>query len=195
MKRRAFVASTVGTGLMLSPLGAIVAAPALSKTPADYEGPYYPLGKRHRSNDLILGPARSDILNITGRLVTTENRGLSKHRVEIWQTDSLGRYRHPRDRKGGERWKDFLYWGESISNSEGSFSFRTYLPGAYGRRPAHIHYKIWNGDTLLLISQLYFRQTGGTQGASKQPQLRDLQTASLSLVKENLYECPLRIVI
>ena len=65
-------------------------------------------------------------------------------------------------------------------DERGAFEFYTLVPGYYGGRPAHIHYKIWRGDNQVLTSQIYFRQRGGTKGKS---QLRTGTTQIVSLDK------------
>lgn len=187
MKRRRFISSAVTAGLAASPIAAALSAgQTLSRTPQDYEGPFYPVGPRHRTNDLIRGAPRQAVLELSGRVISVDGDALAETLIDVWHTDPLGRYQHPRDTSPGERWSDFLYYGEARADTNGEFSFRTYLPGAYGRRPAHIHYKVWQGDRQLLTSQMYFSQTGGTQGASKNAAKADLQTIQLTMNNESL---------
>ncbi|MBT8098096.1 MAG: intradiol ring-cleavage dioxygenase [Gammaproteobacteria bacterium] len=185
MERRGFIRSALTAGLVASPLGAALgAARTLPKTPSDYEGPYYPVGPRHQTNDLVIGTPRQAIFNFAGRVVSVNGEPRAAVLVDIWHTDPLGRYRHPRDSAPGERWEDFLYYGEAVTDTDGQFHFRTYLPGAYGRRPAHIHYKVWQDKRELLTSQVYFSQTGGTRGASQNASKADLQTIQLDSVDD-----------
>lgn len=180
MKRRHFLQTGAAFSLATSPVGQLLASGnPLQRTPSDYEGPYYPVGSRNHSNNLVIGEPRARILSFRGQVVDLEGTPLSGVLIDIWHADPLGRYRHPRDRSAGERWDDFLYWGESLSSDSGEFEFRTYIPGDYGRRPAHIHYKVWQGDTRLLTSQVYFAELGGTRGASRSESATDLQTVSL----------------
>lgn len=195
MKRRRFLLTTAAAGLAASPLGCVLAQDGtLRPTPRDYEGPYYPVGPRHRTNNLITGRPRDTVLNFRGRVVDVNGEPLDSVLVDIWHTDPLGRYRHPRDRTSGERWPDFLYWAETPTNSDGSFSFRTYVPGAYGSRPAHIHYKIWRKRRRLLTSQMYFRELGGTRGASRSPSRSEQQTVALEESDDGL-QCFLQVVV
>ncbi|MEM7252728.1 MAG: intradiol ring-cleavage dioxygenase [Pseudomonadota bacterium] len=177
MKRREFVQSTlVGTAAVS---GVAPAQTRLSATPSDYEGPFYRRGPRQRESDLIVGAPRAPLLRWIGRLLDRAGKPIVDAHIEIWQTDPLGRYDHPDDSSPGARWTDFRYWGESQSADSGRFRFRTYVPGAYGGRPAHIHFKVWRNDQVTLTSQVYFRQLGGTQGASRHRRGADLQTANL----------------
>lgn len=195
MKRREFVRTSMFASLAAMPITrALAAGETLPLTPRDYEGPYYPVGDRNRTNDLIDGDARRDILMFRGRVVVTDGRPIARALVDVWQADSLGRYKHPRDRTPGERWNDFLYWGETWTGVEGDFEFRTYVPGDYGNRPAHIHFKIWKDRQRLLTSQVYFKQTGGARGASRNPSSADLQTVSLE-PEGDAFSCYLQVVV
>lgn len=181
IKRRRFLQSAAAAGLSVIPLGrALGADETLRRTPRDYEGPYYPVGPRNHTNELIIGEPREKILTLRGQVVDIHGDPYKGVLVDIWHTDPLGRYKHPKDSSAGERWDDFLYWGEARSDEDGGFEFRTYIPGAYGRRPAHIHYKVWQGDERLLTSQIYFKELGGARDASRSSSLSDLQTVTLA---------------
>lgn len=196
MKRRQFVHSTLTAGLVATSLGRVVAeTPTLAKTPWDYEGPYYPKGPRHRANDLIRAKPRDQVLQFRGRVVNTAGQSVPNALIDLWQTDRLGRYKHPGDQSPGPRWDDFLYWGESTTNEDGHFEFRTYVPGAYGGRPAHIHYKVWANQQLLLTSQVYFAELGGTKGKSRFPQDGERQTTHLTEMKDGTLETDFQVVV
>ena len=195
MKRRDFVNSAIVTGLASTPLGnAIASQGTLPRTPGDYEGPYYPVGERHRTTDLLVGEPRETVLHFRGEVVDVHGDPHAGVLVDIWHADPLGRYDHPRDRSPGERWEEFLYWGEAATDNDGKFEFRTYVPGEYGRRPAHIHYKVWRDRTHLLTSQVYFSQLGGARDAARSKSNSDLQTVDLE-PSGNAVSCHLRVVI
>ena len=195
MKRREFVRSSMMASLAAMPFTqALAAGETLPPTPRDYEGPYYPVGDRNRTNDLIVGEPRQQTLMFRGRVVDVDGRPLARALVDIWQADSSGRYKHPRDQTAGERWDEFLYWGETSTGVDGSFEFRTYLPGDYGNRPAHIHFKVWRDRQRLLTSQMYFEQTGGARGASRNAAAAELQTVSLKDEGDDL-SCYLQVVV
>ena len=194
MQRRHFLQTTTAAALAVSPVAFLLADTGeLPRTPRDYEGPFYPAGPRNRTNDLV-GEPRQAVLHLGGEVVAPDRTAYRGVRVEIWQTDPLGRYKHPRDPNDGGRWPDFLYWGEALTDDDGRFDFRTYVPGAYGRRPAHIHYKVWDGKRRLLTSQLYFHETGGTRGASRDPSRGELQTVALESQRDSLVSF-LRVVV
>lgn len=195
MKRRHFLKTTTATVLAVSPVAFLLADNGeLSRTPRDYEGPYYPVGPRNPTNDLVRGEPRDTILSFNGQVLSPAGGAYRAVRIEIWQTDPLGRYKHPRDPNDGEPWSDFLYWGEAVTDDDGRFGFRTYVPGAYGRRPAHIHYKVWQHERRLLTSQVYFHETGGTRGESRDPSRGDLQTVTFEPARDGLVSF-LRVVV
>lgn len=205
MKRRDFVNSTVSFLSLfgLSSLGAMGAdaLPPLTKTPSDYEGPYYPVGSREKdSNNLriVQGSGQrpsGELLTVEGELLLADGSPVSGAVIDIWQTDPESRYKHPQDPNPGERRDDFSYWGKATTDSLGHFQFLTLVPGQYGRRPAHIHYKVWQGDSHLLTSQLYFRQRGGTRGESRSSRGDELQLADLIALAEGEFSTRMRVVI
>ena len=129
-----------------------------TKTPADYAGPFYPVTKQQDiDNDLVhvqgqTGIAKGDILNLSGMVVNTRGEAQQNLIIEIWQTDPDGKYNHPGDSTPGERDPNFQYWGAAITDTDGTFIFKTIVPGSYEPRPAHIHYKILQDRKVILTS-------------------------------------------
>lgn len=133
-------------------------------------------------------------LHFAGEVVAPTGEPISDATIDIWHTDPEGRYKHPRDRGKGERHGDFGYFGLTDANERGAFEFYTLVPGHYGGRPAHIHYKVWRGDKPVLTSQIYFRQHGGTQGKS-QTQTGTAQVVSLDEGVDTDFRIFYRIVV
>jgi protocatechuate 3,4-dioxygenase beta subunit len=167
----------------------------LVRTPRDYEGPYYPVGSRNKTNDLVVGDVHNTVLNFSGQVVNARGEPLVNTLFDFWQADPLGHYNHPNDRSAGERWDDFLYWGETLTDAQGKFEFRTYVPGDYGSRPPHIHFKLWSEDKVLLTSQVYFAKLGGARGASLSRDADQRQTVNLHDGSDNSVKASLRIVV
>jgi protocatechuate 3,4-dioxygenase beta subunit len=173
----------------------------LIKTPADYEGPFYPVTQQQDvDNDLTqvkgqAGVAAGDILNLSGMVMSTGGEPLAGVIIEIWQTDPQGRYKHPGDSTPGERDPYFQYWGAAITDTDGTFFFRTLIPGAYNPRPAHIHYKVLQGGKIILTSQIYFI---GSDERVKIPSMTSqikLQTIDLKPTANGEFEAFFRIVL
>ncbi len=171
------------------------------KTPADYEGPFYPVTRQHDiDNDLIhvkgqIGVARGDILKLSGVVLNTGGEAQQNLTIEIWQTDPQGRYKHPGDSTPGERDPNFQYWGATTTDADGTFFFKTILPGAYEPRPAHIHYKVLQEGKVILTSQIYFIEPSeGTRLPSMTSKI-ELQTVDLKPIKDGEFEAFFRIVL
>ena len=196
MKRRDVIQTAVAVGLLGPGAWLAAAEQRLTRTPRDFAGPFYPTGKRHRTNDLIVGTPRTDVLDLRGTLLDPLGTPIAGALIDIWQADPEGRYRHPRDTRRGERWDEFLYWGEATTGADGSFGFRTYVPGAYASRPAaHIHYKVWFQRQLLLTSQIYFEELGGPQGLAWSDAAATLQTTSLRRIDNTGFAAEVRIIV
>ena len=196
MNRRLFVRALAAAGVLANPwITARADGDDLARTPRDYEGPYYPVGGRNRTSDLIIGEPRDQVLNFTGQVVDTSGNPVANALFDCWQADPLGRYKHPRDRSAGARWDEFLYWGEATTDADGRFAVRTYVPGDYGNRPAHIHYKIWSKKKTVLTSQVYFAELGGPRGAARSSDAVNRQTVSLRDASDGTATASLQIVV
>jgi protocatechuate 3,4-dioxygenase beta subunit len=173
----------------------------LVKTPADYEGPFYPVTRQQDiDNDLIhvrgqSGVAKGDILNLSGVVVNTRGEAQENLIIEIWQTDPQGRYRHPGDATPGERDPNFQYWGAAITAADGSFFFKTIIPGAYEPRPAHIHYKVLQAGKVILTSQIYFMEPSARNKNPAMTSQIEMQIADLKPTAAGEFEAFFRIVI
>jgi protocatechuate 3,4-dioxygenase beta subunit len=183
-------------------LQVISAQEKLVSTPADYEGPFYPINRQNdEDNDLIhvagsSQTAEGDILNLTGIVVNTRGEPQKNVTVEIWQTDPQGRYNDPRDKSPGRRDPNFQYWGKALTGVDGTFSFKTLLPGYYPPRPAHIHFKVWVGNALQLTSQMYFINHPAKKGVAQQiPGRYELQVIELKERKSEEYDGFFKIIL
>jgi hypothetical protein len=82
--------------------------------------------------------------------------------VEIWQTDASGIYDHPGDPSTGRRDTTFQFYGQSVAGADGTYLFRTVLPGRYEPRPRHIHVRVKLDGTTALTTQFYFEEDRGS---------------------------------
>ena len=152
-------------------------------TPAQQEGPYYPVEfLPDRDSDLtqVAGQAQvaeGELLLLSGRVLRASGGPVENATVEVWQTDSGGAYMHPRDPATAERDLNFQFYGEALTAADGSYSFRTILPGQYEPRPRHIHFKVKLDGNTLLTSQFYF---SGYEGA---PPLTQPEMLNVNLTK------------
>lgn len=131
-------------------------------TPAQMEGPYYPVAKPDdRDNDLVnlagaAGQPEGEVLAFGGLVLDANGMPVPGAVVEIWQTDASGVYLHPDDPGTAGRDPNFQFYGEAVAEPDGSYSFRTIMPGRYEPRPRHIHIKVRLDGQVLLTTQFYF---------------------------------------
>jgi protocatechuate 3,4-dioxygenase, beta subunit len=101
---------------------------------------------------------------VHGKLMDENARPIPGKLIEVWQANAGGRYRHKKDGYTAPLDPNFGGCGRCITGEDGSYSFRTILPGAYpwpnggnDWRPAHIHFSIFgDGFAQRLITQMYF---------------------------------------
>lgn len=141
-------------------------------TPAQTEGPYYPVQKpAEQDNDLTViagatGAPAGELLAFSGQLYDAAGQPVAGAVIEIWQADANGIYLHPQDPKASQRDPNFQSYGETTTAADGSYRFKTILPGLYEPRPRHIHVKVKLNGQELLTTQFYFDidETLTTQG-------------------------------
>ena len=120
-------------------------AEALSLTPKQTEGPFYPVDlPLDTDNDLIvlndgLTPALGSITHLSGRVTDAKGDPIRNALVEIWQVDHHGVYLHKGSDGGDKRDKNFQGFGRFLTGSTGEYYFRTIKPVAYPGRTPHIH--------------------------------------------------------
>lgn len=134
------------------------AALARRPTPAQTEGPFYPV---ELPKDMDFDLLRNGSLQYThgrpawveGTVSDLQGRPLAGAQVEIWQCDDAGHYHHPGDGNRADR--AFQGFGRVAADSAGAWRFRTIRPAPYGARTPHIHFKVRLGARELLTTQLY----------------------------------------
>lgn len=121
-------------------------------------------------NDLILNfaqPGESAIgprIIVHGRVLDENARPVPGALLEFWQANAGGRYRHKKEGYLAPLDPNFGGCGRTITAEDGSYEFRTIMPGPYpwpngvnDWRPAHIHFSLFgHGFAQRLITQMYF---------------------------------------
>ncbi len=138
-------------------------AEALSLTPRQTEGPFYPDHlPLDTDNDLLLindatTPAVGEITHLHGTVRDASGNPVPNAVVEIWQVDSGGAYIHSKDGglTGPKRDDHFQGFGRFLTNRKGEYYFRTIKPVAYGPRTPHIHMAVYHGSGRVLTTQCY----------------------------------------
>ncbi len=156
------------------------AAAALALTPSQGRGPFYPLSlPLDRDNDLTIvdgqiGSAAGTVTHLGGRLSDRSGRPQSGALVEIWQANAFGRYHHPGDDSPTPIDPNFQGYGQTVTDAEGLYRFRTIRPAPYPGRTPHIHFAIKTRSAESLVTQMYFagepgNDRDGLLGAVRDP--------------------------
>lgn len=91
--------------------------------------------------------AKGEAIEITGRVTQADGAPLDNLVIEIWQADAAGIYSDEADPRHREADPAFFGWGRAATGKDGTYRFRTVLPGARDARAPHI-------NLLLLFSGL-----------------------------------------
>ncbi|MGE5153885.1 MAG: intradiol ring-cleavage dioxygenase [Bdellovibrio bacteriovorus] len=157
MKRRDLLAAVLGA----STLAPVTALGALSPTPPQGRGPFYPDRlPLDRDNDLVQVDghpdlAQGEITDLSGRVLDATGKPLAGALVEIWQCDANGRYLHRGDRGGRPRDPGFQGYGRFETGHDGGYRFRTIKPVPYPGRAPHIHFAVRAAGHPPLVTQMY----------------------------------------
>jgi protocatechuate 3,4-dioxygenase beta subunit len=140
-------------------------AEALTHTPKQTEGPFYPDKlPLDTDNDLLLlndaaTPAIGEITWLQGRILNHNGTPIPGAVIEIWQCDANGVYLHSRSGKGtAPRDTNFQGFGRFLTGRSGEYVFRTIKPVPYTGRTPHIHVKVKDSKGKeLLTTQCYVK--------------------------------------
>lgn len=130
-------------------------------TPAQMQGPFYPLElPLDRDNDLTTvagrtGTAHGVITDVAGRVVDLAGRAVAGVKVEIWQVNGHGRYHHPDDDSDRPVDPHFQGYGTTVTDRAGAYRFRTVKPLAYPGRAPHIHFALTGPGFGPFYTQMY----------------------------------------
>lgn len=172
--RRVFLRNCLQGAVLLitHPLLGVVYAIPLHPTPSNTEGPFYKEGAPFRTN--LVEPTDQGIpLSVSGKVVDTQGAGISGAVVDVWHTDPDGNY----DLNG------YKHRARVAASSNAEYHFNTVVPGAYGSRPQHIHYRITGPGHRTLITQLYFESDPFFEGNVDQNLRKDSIVMHRELIK------------
>ena len=146
-------------------LGVTVSGPvsALSPTPPQSEGPFYPSSIPSDSDaDLTVfngERALGEVIEMVGRLFDAKGQVLAGGHIEIWHCDINGVYANV----GRSTPPGFQGYGAVKTDASGNYRFRTTRPGIYPGRTRHIHVKVRSADGVDLTTQMYFPGEPGNE--------------------------------
>jgi protocatechuate 3,4-dioxygenase beta subunit len=146
-------------------VGVAEAATPLQPTPDQARGPFFPLKEPAWTSDLTKLPGRAgraegQLIDVMGRVLNLSGEPVRNAGIEVWQANSHGRYRDPRDTNPAPLDPNFDGSALLASDAEGRYRFKTIKPGAYRAgpsliRPAHIHFQVTAREDRL-VTQMYF---------------------------------------
>ena len=160
VRTRRLALGTLGALALLPITSAHGEASALTPTPSQTEGPFYPRTlPADRDADLTqvagrAAKAKGTPLYFAGRALARDGRPASGATIELWQCDAFGRYHHAGD-EGVPRDDNFQGYGVSITSADGRYAFKTIRPVPYSGRPAHLHIRVRPATGPELTTQIY----------------------------------------
>lgn len=118
-------------------------------TQTDDLGPFY--RENVPLNNPMVNDANTSKLRISGIVFDGElcDKALAKATIDVWHADQNGVYDNSSPK--------FAFRTKIVTNKSGEYGFKTLMPGHYGNRPRHIHFKVQLDGYYPLITQLYFK--------------------------------------
>ena len=166
--RRRFLAQLAASGALLTVPGAFAAA--LTITPKQTEGPFYPDHlPLDTDNDLLvindgITPAVGEVTYLSGRILGPDGAPIRGALVEIWQCDASGVYIHSRSGGATEKKdKNFQGFGRFLTGASGEYLFRTIKPVPYTGRAPHIHVAVKMKGREKWTTQCYIKGHEGNE--------------------------------
>lgn len=180
ISRRQVVLGVAASGLSAH------AASALTPTPRQTTGPFYP-ERLPRESDADLAsmagsaPATGEVIVVEGRVLGTDGRPVAGASLELWQANAFGRYAHSGDRSDVPLDPNFQGYGAVRTDAEGRYRFRTIRPGEYAGRTRHLHFYAAGPGFERTPMQMYFAGDPGNEAdflwrSLSTPELRDAVT-------------------
>jgi protocatechuate 3,4-dioxygenase alpha subunit len=105
---------------------------SLGETPSQTVGPFFSIGiSGPDENVLAHGEVPGERIRIEGRVLDGEGAPIGDALIEVWQANSLGRYRHPDDSRDDIKLDEgFTGFGRAATVFEtGEYSIDTLKPG------------------------------------------------------------------
>jgi protocatechuate 3,4-dioxygenase beta subunit len=156
----------IGSGILMT---TIAKAAASTRTPAQTEGPFYPITNQlDKDADMTVVQGHNQtalgaIVQLNGTVYDADT-GLpvTGALIEFWQACASGKYNHPQDPNQAPLDPNFQYWAQVHTDSQGRYGLKTIKPGAYQAdsdwiRPPHIHVKVHKVGYPSLTTQIYFK--------------------------------------
>ena len=163
-------------------------AEALTLTPSQTEGPFYPDRlPLDTDNDLLVlndstTPSAGIVTWLGGRILDARGEPIRNAVVEIWQADANGVYLHKGSDNAGKRDPHFQGFGRFLTGSSGEYQFRTIRPVPYPGRTPHIHYSVKIPGQAKFTTQCYVRGEAGNEKDGVLKGIRDAKARASLIV-------------
>jgi protocatechuate 3,4-dioxygenase beta subunit len=140
-------------------------AEALTLTPLQTQGPFYPLPDDlplGKDNDLLylndnLTPASGTVTHVTGRVLDANGNPIRNALVELWHADINGEYTYfAGSGRNPAADPNFAGFGQFLTGASGAFRFRTIRAGLYPGRARHFHWGISVPGSGRRVTQTYW---------------------------------------
>jgi protocatechuate 3,4-dioxygenase beta subunit len=137
--------------------------------------------------------AEGEHLGLELQVRDSAGRALDRATLEIWQCDTWGRYRHPRDgATPADVDEGFQGYGEAATDRAGAAAFRTVRPAPYAGRTPHIHVKLRHASFGEIMSQLFVDGDPGNAGDFLWRRLQPAERQAVALSLQPAHEGGLR---
>lgn len=171
--RRTLLAA--GAGLLLAgglPARTFARAPLqCGPTGSATAGPFY-VADSPSTMEINLLRAPGTPLRVSGRVLggPAGDRALAGARIELWHADADGRY-HPEDDGDIARYRpeEINLRGQVVADAEGRFAFASIVPGRYGNRRRHLHWRLVADGHRALVTQTYWLEERGSAAERSDP--------------------------
>lgn len=118
--------------------------------------------KFHTTNNLVrktgsFYTAQGEIIFIKGTVTDSFGVPISGAVIEIWQTNSIGKYQSILSEDSDFIDENFSGSGRAVSDNLGNYSFITIFPGSYLERAPHINLNIYHSQFGVIETEIYFK--------------------------------------
>jgi len=162
--------------------------PKVAHTTGSDDGRYPGRANILSSNKLALPAGKSiyapgELVYISGRVLDKQCVPVSDAIVEIWQTNSEGKYVKSTLGELLSPAPSFASTGRAVTDNLGRFNFVTVFPGTAGGRAPYIHVHVVHKDFPTLETEMFFaddrRNAEDPVYSSLEPQQRSMVTAKV----------------
>ena len=129
--------------------------------------------------------AAGEVIFLQGNITDSFNVPIDGAIVEIWQTNSAGKYQSLLNPESDLVDENFNMSGRAVTDNLGNYFFTTIIPGQYLNRAPHINFNVYHPKFGKLETEMYFedhpKNKSDYQYLAYPKEERDLLTAKVRL--------------